>query len=101
VKPNLLSNTFVSNSYYIERTEMAKRRVMFTFTPETSAEPIIYNIGQQFNIVTNIRKADAPEGWGWIVVELEGEDKDIEDGIAWVISKGIRVDLIGDEAVGI
>ena len=80
---------------------MAKRRVMLTFTPETSAEPIIYNIGQQFNIVTNIREADASEDRGWVVVELEGEDKDIEAGVAWAISKGVRVDLIGDEAAGI
>jgi ABC-type methionine transport system ATPase subunit len=76
---------------------MAKRQVMFTFTPETSAEPIIYNIGQQFNILTNIHEADASEDRGWIVVELEGEDKDIEAGIAWAISKGVRVDLISDE----
>ena len=76
---------------------MAKRQVMLTFTPETSAEPIIYNIGQQFNIVTNIREADASEDRGWVVVELEGEDKDIEAGIAWAISKGVRVDLISDE----
>lgn len=76
---------------------MAKRRVMFHFTPETSAEPIIYNIGQQFNILTNIHEASASEERGWIVVELEGEDKDIEDGIAWVISKGVRVDPVGAE----
>jgi len=76
---------------------MAKRQVMLTFTPETSAEPIIYNIGQQFNIVTNIREADASEDRGWVVVEVEGEDKDIEAGIAWAISKGVRVDLISEE----
>jgi len=80
---------------------MTKRQVMLTFTPETSAEPIIYNISQQFNIVTNIHQADASEDWGWIVVELEGEDKDIEAGIAWAISKGVRVDLIGAEEAGI
>jgi len=80
---------------------MAKQRVMLTFSPETSTEPIIYNLGQQFNIVTNIHEADASEERGWIVVELVGEDKDIEAGIAWVISKGIRVDLIGEEATGI
>jgi ABC-type methionine transport system ATPase subunit len=76
---------------------MAKRQVMFTFTPETSAEPIIYNIGQQFNILTNIHEADASEDRGWIVVELEGEDKDIEAAVDWAISKGVRVDLISDE----
>jgi len=80
---------------------MAKQRVMLTFSPETSTQPIIYNLGQQFNIVTNIHEADASEERGWIVVELEGDDKDIEAGIAWVTSKGIRVDMIGEEATGI
>ena len=76
---------------------MVKRRVMLTFSPETSSEPIIYNLGQQFNVVTNIHQADATEDRGWIVLELIGEDKNIEDGIAWVISKGVRVEPISEE----
>ncbi len=76
---------------------MAKRRVIFTFTTEVSSEPIIYNIGQQFNLVTNIHRAEATEDRGWIEVELDGEDKDIEAGIAWAISRGVRVDPISDE----
>jgi len=77
---------------------MAKRRVIFTFTPEVSSEPIIYNIGQQFNLVTNIYRADATEDRGWIEVELDGEEKDIEDGIAWAISRGVRVEPTSDES---
>jgi ABC-type methionine transport system ATPase subunit len=65
---------------------------MFTFTEEQVREPIIYNLGQQFNIVTNIRRADLSEDAGWIVLELEGDEDDIEQGIAWVTSKGVRVD---------
>ena len=71
---------------------MVKRRIMLTFTEETIAEPIIYNLAQQFNVVTNIRQADLTEERGWIVVELDGEEKNIEDGIAWVISRGVRVE---------
>ena len=78
-------------NFGIGRTEMAKRRVMLTFSPEIGSEPIIYNLGQQFNIVTNIRQAELTEDRGWIVLELDGEDKDIEAGITWAISKGIRV----------
>jgi len=37
------------------------------------------------------------EDRGWIELEVEGEDKDIEDGIAWVISRGVRVDPVGDD----
>ncbi len=76
---------------------MAKRRVMLTYTPETSTEPIIYNLGKQFNIVTNICRADTTRDRGWIELELDGEDKDIEAGITWVISKGVRVDPVSDE----
>ena len=71
---------------------MAKRRVILTYTPETIAEPIIYNIGQQFNIVTNILRANMTEDRGWVELDLEGEDKDIEDGIAWATSRGVRVE---------
>ncbi len=76
---------------------MAKRQVMFTFPEELIKEPIIYNLSQQFNVVTNIRRADVSENRGWVVLELEGKEEDIEQGIAWVTSKGVRVDpVIGD-----
>jgi len=75
---------------------MAKRRVMLSFTPETITEPIIYTISQQFNLVTNIRQADLAEDRGWIVVEFDGDEEDIEAGLAWAISKGVRVDPTGE-----
>jgi len=76
---------------------MAKRQVMFTFPQELIREPIIYTLSHQFNVVTNIRRADISEDKGWVVLELEGEEKEIEQGITWVISKGVRVDpVIGD-----
>lgn len=80
---------------------MIKRQVMFTFPHELIKEPIIHNLSQQFTVVTNIRRADISEDRGWVVLELEGEEKDIEQGITWVISKGARVDpVIGDIVEG-
>ena len=76
---------------------MAKRRVMLSFTSEISSEPIIYTLGQQFNLVTNIRQAQMSEDKGWITLELEGKDKDIEAGITWAISKGVRIDTVGEQ----
>ncbi len=80
---------------------MTKKQVMFTFPPELIKEPIIYNLGQQFKIVTNIRRADVNGDKGWVVLELEGEGEDIERGIAWVTNKGVRVDpVVGDIVEG-
>jgi hypothetical protein len=80
---------------------MTKRQIMFTFPQELIKEPVIYKIGIKFNIVTNIRRADVSENKGWVVLELEGKENDIEQGIAWVISQGVRVDpVIGDIVEG-
>jgi len=78
---------------------MAKRQVMLTFSEELLREPIIHNLGQQFNLVTNILRADVTEDRGWVVLELDGKEEDIETGTAWVISKGVRVEPISDESL--
>jgi hypothetical protein len=74
---------------------------MFTFPPKLIKEPIIYNLGHKFKVVTNIRRADVSEDKGWVVLELEGEEQDIEKGLAWVMGKGVRVDpVVGDVMEG-
>jgi L-aspartate semialdehyde sulfurtransferase ferredoxin len=76
---------------------MAKRQVMFTFPEQLVTEPIIYNLGRQFNVISNIRRADVTASKGWVVLELEGSEQDIEKGISWVKEKGVRVDpVVGD-----
>jgi len=74
--------------------DMAKKQVRFTFPEEVVKEPIIYTLSHQFKVVTNIRRADVTESKGWVVLELEGAEEEIEQGISWVISKGVRVDPV-------
>ena len=87
---------FAGNSG-IRGDKMSKRRVMLNFPKELLSEPIIYTISQQFNLVTNIYQAEVTEERGWIVLELEGRDEDIEAGITWAISKGMRVDPVSED----
>ena len=77
---------------------IVKKRLMFTYPPELIREPVLYNLGEQFNVITNIQSADIAEERGWVVLELEGEESDIEQGIAWATSKGMRIDPAGEEA---
>jgi hypothetical protein len=77
---------------------MSKRRVIFTFSEEQIRDPVIHNLGQQFNLITNIRRADLSEDKGWIVLELEGDEDDIEQGLAWVTSKGVRIDPVDGDS---
>jgi len=52
---------------------MAKQRVRFTFPTHLIKEPVIWRLGRNFDLVTNIRRADVAEDRGWVILELEGE----------------------------
>ena len=78
---------------------MGKQRVKFTFVDELVKEPIIYRLGRDFDVVTNIRRADVQEEMGWVVLELDGEDSEINRGLAWVSSTGVRVDPISGDVI--
>ncbi len=78
---------------------MAKRRVMFTFPPNLVTQPIIYTLGQQFRVITNIRRASVEDEHGWVVLEVEGKDADVEAGLEWVSAQGVRVDPVSGDVV--
>ena len=78
---------------------MATKRVKFTFPQELIKEPVIYKLGVDFGIVTNIRRADIRDNMGWVVLELEGESEVVEDGLEWVTSTGVRVDPIAGDII--
>jgi ABC-type methionine transport system ATPase subunit len=76
---------------------MAKHRYMFTFLPKLAEQPIIHNLSIQFRLVTNICRANITDDGGWMVLELEGEEKDIEESITWLVSKGVRVEVVAGD----
>ncbi len=81
---------------------MAKKPVRFTFSPELIKEPLIYQLGTEFEVVTNIRMADVDAKVGWVVLELDGDADEIERAIAWAQAQGVRVDqaTLGDVVEG-
>ena len=78
---------------------MSMTRVKFTYEQGMIKRPIIYDMGRMFNIVTNIRRADVREDMGWVVLELEGIEKEVQRGLDWVVKQGVRVDPIAGDVV--
>ncbi|MEZ4501949.1 MAG: NIL domain-containing protein [Dehalococcoidia bacterium] len=80
---------------------MATKRVRLSFEPNLVKEPVIYQLGQQFDLVTNIRMADVDENIGWVILQIDGESAEIDRGLDWARSLGVRVDpLAGDIVEG-
>jgi hypothetical protein len=78
---------------------MANRRVRFTFPETLIREPIIWQLGHEFNVITNIRMADIDEHVGWVILEMEGEEAEIQRSLDWAESKGLRIDPVTGDVV--
>ena len=78
---------------------MGKQRVKFVFEENLVKQPVIYELGRKFKIVTNIRRAEVGEDVGWVVLELDGDEPEIKRGLEWVSSTGGRVDPLGGDVI--
>ncbi|MBI4491625.1 MAG: NIL domain-containing protein [Chloroflexi bacterium] len=80
---------------------MGRQRVKFTFPPDLVNQPVVYLMGKQFGVVTNIRRANVTRDRGWMILEITGPSDEIEKAIAWARGQGVRVDPIeGDVVAG-
>ena len=71
---------------------MARRRLKLIFGSSLVKEPVIYQLGKQFDLVTNIRRADVMREQGWVLLEVTGEPDELERGVAYLESRGVTVE---------
>ncbi len=74
-------------------------KVRLTIPSEKITEPIIYNIGQQFRVITNIRRANVTEDSGWVMLEMIGAADEIERAIDFLKNIRVQVELIEGDVV--
>lgn len=78
---------------------MSKRRVHLTFPEKLVQEPIIFNLGKQFNVVTNIRRANVEESFGWVILELDGDDRALDEGLRYLEELGVQINTISGDLI--
>lgn len=78
---------------------MTKRRVHLTFPENLVQEPVIYNMGRSYDVVTNIRRANVEDSFGWVILELEGADDAIDAALGYAEGQGVQVSTIAGDVV--
>ncbi len=73
---------------------MPSLRFHIRFPEDKIKEPIIYQIGHEYQVVTSIRRADVRETTGWMDVELTGETAAIDQAVEGLRKKGVLFDPI-------
>ncbi len=71
-----------------------KRKVYLTFPQQVIHEPVLYQIGKEFRVITNIRGASVTEEIAIMALELEGEDPEINRAVAYLKGRGIKVEEV-------
>lgn len=71
-----------------------KKRVYLTYTASLCKEPLIYDVGHLYKVITNIRQASISKDIGIMALELDGDEEEIDKAIEYFKEKGVQVEPI-------
>ncbi len=71
-----------------------KTRIKLTFPQNLIKEPVIFTMAKKYDIIPNIRRARITETVGEMIMELEGEEENVQLGIESIKQQGIDVELV-------
>lgn len=71
-----------------------KKRVKLTFPQDLIKEPVIFTMARKFDVIPNIRRARVTETVGEMILEVEGEDENVNKGIEDLKQQGVDVELV-------
>lgn len=71
-----------------------REKVYLTYPQELIKEPLIWEVGRRFDVVTNIRGANVSDTLGLVALEIDGSREEVDRAIAWLRRRGVTVEPI-------
>jgi ABC-type methionine transport system ATPase subunit len=71
-----------------------KRRLWLMFPTRLVTQPVLWELGQKFKVVTNIRQCSVTDEIGIVSLSLSGEREEIKRSIAWLEELGVKVEPV-------
>lgn len=76
-----------------------KKNIHFEFSQDLVREPLLYQINRSFDVVVNIRGASVSDEGGFIALELEGEEEELQRVMDYLGGQGVKLgEGLGGEA---
>ena len=72
----------------------SKSRLWLTFPAPLITRPVIWELGQKFKVVFNLRQVSVGKDIGIVCLELDGSRAEIKAAIAWLEGLGIKVEPV-------
>lgn len=80
-------------------SEIKKLRVRLTFPQELIKEPVLFRMAKKYDVMPNIRRARVTDTFGEMILELEGYEENLEQGINSLREQGVIVELIEGDII--
>ena len=64
------------------------------YPPKLITSAVLWQLGNKFKVVTNVRQASVTDEIGIVCLELEGQRADIKTAIKWLERMGIKVEPV-------
>ncbi len=74
-----------------------KRKVFLTFPQRLIKEPIIYNLGKTFPVVTNIQGASVTDEIALVALLVEGEVAEVDKAMQFLSDRGVKVESLEED----
>ena len=71
-----------------------REKVYLTYPAKLLKEPVIYQLGHKFRVVTNIRSANISAELGLVALEIDGPENEVGAAIQWLSEIGVKVEPI-------
>ena len=71
-----------------------KTRLWLMYPPQKITRPVLWELSQKFDVITNIRQASVTDEIGIVCLELDGKRSEVSTAIAWLEKNGINVEPV-------
>jgi ABC-type methionine transport system ATPase subunit len=77
-----------------DKTQPEQARLWLMYPPKLITTPLIWQLAQEFPVITNVRQASVTDEIGIVCLELSGKGPDVKAAIRWLEKQGIKVEPV-------
>jgi ABC-type methionine transport system ATPase subunit len=74
-------------------------RLFVSFPEELVDRPMIYEVVKRFDVVPNIRRANVEQHSGWVILELIGDQEQLDGSVAYLEEVGCTVNTMEGDVI--
>ena len=71
-----------------------QQRLWLMYPPRLIRQPLLWQLGQKFSVVTNIRQASVTDEIGIVCLEIDGKREEVKRAIKWLEKIGVKVEPV-------